>query len=281
MDSAERLFPRSVLFADAHEHEKRLGGAFSASAVAHVLVFGLALVVANLPQDETPVRPTPTPNYDLIFLAQPGPGGGGGGGGNQTPAPPQKKLELPKPEKPKPVFVEPKPEPPKPEPPKLEPPTTVPVQTIAAVMQPGSLEVPPTVGDARGPGTGGGSGTGTGTGSGPGQGSGVGPGYGGGFGGGPYRPGSGIETPRIVREVKPQYTADAMRAKIQGVVELEAVVLPDGTVGTIQVTRSLDRTFGLDQKAIEAVKQWRFIAGRRLGEPVPVLVTIELTFTLR
>jgi TonB family protein len=116
---------------------------------------------------------------------------------------------------------------------------------------------------------------------GPGQGSGLGPGYGGGFGGGAYRPGSGIELPRVIREVKPQYTADAMRAKIQGVVELEAVVQPDGTVGAVQVTRSLDRTFGLDQQAINAVKQWRFIPGTRLGQAVPVLVTVELTFTLR
>jgi periplasmic protein TonB len=279
MESAEKLFPRSVLFADGHEHEKRLGGAFSVSAVAHVITFVLALVIANLPQDETP-KPQPTPNYDLVFVAVEGPGGGGGGGGNRMPDPPQKKLELPKPEKAKPVIVEPKPEPPKPEPPK-DPPSTVPVQTLANVLQPGTLEAPPTTGASRGSGTGPGSGTGTGTGSGSGYGSGVGSGGPAGFGDGPYRPGSGIETPRIVREVKPQYTADAMRAKIQGVVELEAVVLPDGSVGAVQITRSLDRTFGLDQKAIEAVKQWRFIAGRRLGQPVPVLVTIELTFTLR
>ncbi|MGH9314348.1 MAG: energy transducer TonB [Vicinamibacterales bacterium] len=270
-----------MLFAEGHEHEKRLGGAFSASVLVHVLAVVLGVVVANMPRDTTVYRPQPIPNYDLVFLAEPGPGGGGGGGGNKSPAPPQKKLELPKPEKTTPVVLQPKPEPPKPEPPKPEPVTTVPVQTIAAVLQPGTLEAAPTPGESRGSGTGPGSGTGTGTGSGSGQGSGVGSGWGGGFGQGPYRPGSGVETPRIVREVKPQYTADAMRAKIQGVVELEAVVLPDGTVGAVQVTRSLDRTFGLDQKAIEAVKQWRFIAGRRLGQPVPVLVTIELTFTLR
>jgi len=64
-------------------------------------------------------------------------------------------------------------------------------------------------------------------------------------------------------------------------VELEAVVLPDGSVGDVQITRSLDRTFGLDNEAIKAVKQWRFAPGTRLGQPVPVLVTIELTFTLR
>jgi protein TonB len=281
MASAERIFPRPVLFADAHEHEKRLGGAFTASAAFHVLAVIAGLVIASLPRETAPYRPDPIPNYDLIFVASEGPGGGGGGGGNKMPAPPQQKLELPKPEKPVPVIPEPKPEIPKPEPPKLEPPVTVPAQTLANVLTPGTLEPAPTAGESRGSGSGPGSGTGTGTGSGSGQGSGVGSGWGGGFGDGPYRPGSGIENPDIIREVKPQYTADAMRAKIQGVVEVEAVVLPDGTVGPVQVTRSLDRTFGLDQKAIEAVKQWRFKPGRRLGQPVPVLVTIELTFTLR
>jgi protein TonB len=87
--------------------------------------------------------------------------------------------------------------------------------------------------------------------------------------------------PRLIREVKPQYTADAMRAKIQGTVLLECVILPDGTVGRVEVVRSLDPTFGLDQEAIKAARQWRFVPGTRFGEPVAVLVTIELTFTLR
>ena len=85
----------------------------------------------------------------------------------------------------------------------------------------------------------------------------------------------------MLREVRPNYTADAMRAKVQGTVLIEAVVLPDGTVGQVQVVRSLDTVFGLDQEAIKAAKQWRFAPGTRMGQPVPVLVTIELTFTLR
>jgi protein TonB len=72
-----------------------------------------------------------------------------------------------------------------------------------------------------------------------------------------------------------------MRAKVQGTVWLECVVMPDGTVGRVQVVRSLDSTFGLDQEAIKAAKQWRFRPGMRLGEPVAVLITIELAFTLR
>jgi len=85
----------------------------------------------------------------------------------------------------------------------------------------------------------------------------------------------------VLREVKPQYTSDAMRAKVQGTVLLECVVLPDGSVGNVDVVRSLDSTFGLDQEAVKAARQWRFVPGTRLGQPVPVLVTIELTFTLR
>ena len=87
--------------------------------------------------------------------------------------------------------------------------------------------------------------------------------------------------PRVIREVRPQYTSEAMRAKVQGTVLLECVVRPDGSVGDVTVVRSLDPTFGLDQEAIKAAKNWRFQPGMRMGEAVAVLVTIELTFTLR
>ena len=116
---------------------------------------------------------------------------------------------------------------------------------------------------------------------GSGNGSGLGDGWGGGTGGGAYRPGNGVETPKLLKEVKPQYTAQAMRAKIQGTVLLECVVQPDGTVGNIKVVRSLDSTFGLDQEAMKAARQWQFAPGTRFGQPVPVLVTIEIAFTLR
>ena len=95
------------------------------------------------------------------------------------------------------------------------------------------------------------------------------------------RPGNGVTLPVVLVERKPQYTAEAMRAKVQGTVLLECVVRADGTVGEVEVVRSLDSSFGLDQEAIKAAKQWRFKPGMRQGEPVAVLVTIELTFTLR
>jgi TonB family protein len=64
-------------------------------------------------------------------------------------------------------------------------------------------------------------------------------------------------------------------------VVMNAVVMPDGSVGNVQITRSLDPTFGLDQEAIKTVRNWRFRPGTRFGQPVAVLVEIELTFTLR
>jgi TonB family protein len=93
--------------------------------------------------------------------------------------------------------------------------------------------------------------------------------------------GNGVLPPRVRLKVEPQYSADAMRAKIQGLVVVSAVVLPDGSVTDVKVIRSLDRSFGLDIKAIEAARQWRFFPGTRQGEPVPVLVNIELEFNLR
>ena len=113
---------------------------------------------------------------------------------------------------------------------------TIPAQTLASadLALAGAMEGIPTS-DSLGLGRGGGAGTGQGTGIGSGRGSGLGEGWGGGTGGGAYRPGNGVETPRLLREVKPQYTAQAMRAKIQGEVLLECVVQPDGTVGNIRV----------------------------------------------
>ena len=61
-------------------------------------------------------------------------------------------------------------------------------------------------------------------------------------------------SPTLVSQVKPQYTTEAMRAKIQGKVWLEVVVMPDGRPGDIKVARSLDRTFGLDEEAIKAMR---------------------------
>ena len=93
--------------------------------------------------------------------------------------------------------------------------------------------------------------------------------------------GPGVTTPIVIQQVKPQYTAEAMRAKVQGSVWLDCVVMSDGSVGNVRVKRSLDALFGLDQEAITAARQWRFKPGIANGKPVAVAITIELTFTLR
>ena len=98
---------------------------------------------------------------------------------------------------------------------------------------------------------------------------------------GVIRPTAGVTVPRLLSEVKPKYTPAAMRAKIEGTVWLEAVIEPDGKVGEVRVVRTLDREFGLDEEAINAVKKWRFEPGKKDGVAVAVLVEVEMTFTLR
>jgi periplasmic protein TonB len=87
--------------------------------------------------------------------------------------------------------------------------------------------------------------------------------------------------PQVVREVKADYTEEAKKAGIQGSVLLDAVVLTDGTVGEVRVTRSLDTKYGLDAQAVKALKQWQFKPGTKDGKPVPVRVDVEMTFTLK
>jgi protein TonB len=102
-----------------------------------------------------------------------------------------------------------------------------------------------------------------------------------GFGPGAIRGGPGVTMPTLVERVSPKYTGDAMRARIQGSVWIECVVLPDGSVGDARVMRSLDRHFGLDDEALAAAKRWRFKPGTLNGEPVATVVTIELMFSVR
>ena len=95
-----------------------------------------------------------------------------------------------------------------------------------------------------------------------------------------YRVGEeGISFPKLLHESKPNYTADALHAKIQGTVLMECVVQPDGVCNGVRITRSLEPS--LDREAMNALQSWRFEPGRRQGKPVPVLVTIEMAFTLR
>lgn len=280
--------PEEISFAFERK-PSRMGASFALSVAFDLFVIGALIILSRLvpPTADNMAKLVQPPSDRIIWLAEPGPGGGGGGGGNKMPDPPRK-AELPGKDKISvPIVKPPKLEAPK-EPPKDEPP---PIQdlNIPAITQGASAEflaglvesTPMPSSLSQGSGTGGGAGTGSGTGVGPGSGSGLGPGSGGGVGGGAYRPGNGVTTPVPISEVKPQYTSEAMRARIQGQVWVECVVQPTGVCTDVQVVRSLDKTFGLDGEAVKAAEKWRFRPGMRLGQPVPVLVTIELSFALR
>jgi protein TonB len=90
----------------------------------------------------------------------------------------------------------------------------------------------------------------------------------------------GVIGPEVLYTKRPEYTAGALQVKLQGAVLLEAVVRADGSVGAVRVVRSLDDRFGLDQKAIDAVRQWRFRPATLAGTPVSMAVLVELTFRL-
>jgi TonB family protein len=92
------------------------------------------------------------------------------------------------------------------------------------------------------------------------------------------KPGNGVTWPQIVSEFKPKYTDEARRRNLQGTVELEIVVREDGSVGDVRVTKSPDRTYGLDDAAVAAARQWRFKPGLRNGVPVATTVGLVLEF---
>ena len=90
-----------------------------------------------------------------------------------------------------------------------------------------------------------------------------------------------LKSPEVIVEKKPSYTAEAMRKKIQGAVELGTIIDTEGRPTEIKVLRSLDKEFGLDEKAVEALREWRFKPATLKGKPVRAQVSVEMTFTLR
>lgn len=281
------------------------GRALAASGALHAAMFAVLAMLTTMGVASAPEETHAPVPVRLVFLATPGPGGGGGGGGLRQPAPPARAelrgtspLRSPVPP-PRPITArrpepEVKPLPPvRPEPlaRAAEPP---PPPVTAAALPQVVAPVAPVASDPRdkagaleasadhasqGAGTGGGAGAGLGTGMGEGTGSGIGPGSGGGTGGGPYRPGSGITPPGLLREVRPDYTEEARRRGLEGDVVLEIVVRADGSVGPVTVLQGLGG--GLDQRASAAVRQWRFSPARRYGTPVDVIVEVAVEFKLR
>ena len=204
--------------------------------------------------------------------------GGGGGGGDRSPLP-ASKGKLPK-------FAKEQ----------FTPPTVKILNENPKLAMDPSVVIPPEIqlpnlnmpvfGDPKGvngplsngTGSGGGIGSGSGGGVGSGKGPGVGPGEGGGIGGGVYRVGGGVSAPQLIFRVEPEYSEEARKAKHQGTVELYIEVEPDGKAHRIQVRRSLG--LGLDEKAVDAVRQWKFKPALKNGQAVTVGALVTVHFRL-
>lgn len=257
--------PLADLFGDPNARSttprRPVGRALGGSVVVHALLFILVAWAGFHVAKVVELAPTP---INVVYLPDPGPGGGGGG--NPQPVSPAR-LATPRPQ-PVPtvqpaVLPEPQPQPS----PTLTATITTNLNELLQSNGVGHLSL-------------GSSGGGQGPGAGPGRGPGLGPGEGGNSGGGPVRPGNGCDPPSILLQPGPRYTNDAMGAKIQGDVWVEAIVRKDGTVGDMHIVRSLDAVFGLDQEALRTAKTWTFRAATCRGQAVDMIVTLVLEFRL-
>ncbi len=266
---------------------KDIWGLYGNQKKSFMMSFGfqIALVVfVVLALSTKPVQKAVQQVASIVMPADPAPDvpkpamHGGGGGGDRSPLPASKgKL-------------------PKPQPRQFVPPTAVINNTApklamdASILAPPDANLPninmPNYGDplgklgpaSNGTGSGGGIGSGKGGGVGSGNGGGVGPGSGGGIGDGVYKAGNGVTKPELLKKVEPEYSEEARKAKFQGVVVLYIVVDPSGNAINPRVMKSLG--LGLDEKAMEAVKQWKFKPGFKDGKAVPVAATVEVNFRL-
>ncbi len=259
------------------------------SLVVHVAMvaglIGLSILGARAVQQEKPretvtlIAPDLTPPQLPMTKPSAKSSGGGGGGGDHD------KLQAPKGKLPKtaleqitpPAMVIRNDHPKLP----VEPTVVVPPQIKLASNMPNlgnPMSGVPTGPPSNGTGGGGGIGSGYGGGVGSGTGPGVGPGHGGGIGGGAFRVGGGVSAPRALDTPDPEYSEEARKAKYQGTCVLLLIVGPDGKPRDVKVARALG--MGLDEKAIEAVRQWKFEPAMKDGKPVAVQINVEVNFRL-
>jgi periplasmic protein TonB len=233
----------------------------------------------------TSKAPTETRAERVVRLVWPGPQAGGGASGGDHKGPPRQ-LERPGERKGVAIAVAPAASitpSSSPAPPDVPQPAIASIEPVESGLQisPGVSTVMVQPSDFLGLGSNDGAGSGRKRGNGDGDGNGVGDGLREGIGGGPGGSGSGEVAPVLLRQVRPNYTQAGMLARAQGVMRVEAIVLADGTVDDVRIVGGFEPPFGLDQEAVNAVKQWRFVPGRRQGRITPMRVSIELTFTLR
>jgi len=257
------------------------------TVVLHCLAIGGLIALSLWPIHKTEAQPVQETKIDLVApdpsvytpTVQPKDLGGGGGGGDHD------KLEAPKGKLPVQATQQ------------ITPPAIVVRNDNPKLAVEPTVVMPPTVkladnhmptigvpeskiaGPAsNGIGSSGGIGAGSSGGVGTGIGAGVGPGQGGGFGGGIYNIGGGVLPPKAIYSPDPEYTEEARKARYQGTCVLWLIVGPDGKPRDLRVSRTLG--MGLDQKAIEAVKNWRFEPATKDGKPVSVQMSVEVNFHL-
>jgi periplasmic protein TonB len=262
--------------------EKRGPASIITAIATHVVIIALLLWAFMAVKQVVTKKKEQLTNIDVppfMPIAPNGPqmGGGGGGGSHDILQTPKGRL------------------------PKFEEQPIVPPMVIKndhpklaeepAIMMPKDIQLPnnnlPNLGDPRtsivgpasnGTGSGAGMGTGSGGGIGSGKGNGYGPGEGGGYGGGLYHVGGGVAAPQLIFSVDPEFSDEARRAKYQGVCVVSLIVDAQGNPQRVAVVRHLG--MGLDEKAVEAVKQYKFKPATLQGKPVPVEVNIEVNFRI-
>jgi len=273
-DSAETdnaLAQQSILptlFGEGRGHYQKKPANFLISGVLHGIALAGILLLARTAVSVAPTREAVTPiTLNMPVLVSSNNGGGGGGKRDILPA---SKGVLPK------RSLQPQIVPPTVivhnDHPKLTAEETVvaPEMKLSHDNQLGDLKgILNTASDGRG--VGGGIGNGKGTGDGSGDGAGSGPGY--------FHVGiGGVSAPRPIYSPDPEYSEEARQAKYQGTVILWVVVGPDGRVQQARVQRHIG--LGLDEKALEAVRQWKFDPALKNGRAVPVAVSVEMSFRL-
>jgi TonB family protein len=261
-----------------------LMGSFAVHLVILALIlagtlYGHKVVVrATEPEHVTLIAPSPD-SYALPVAKKVVSGGGGGGDHDTIQAPKGRLPKLAMQQITPPAIVV------RNQHPKLavEPTVVIPPQVRVAENNMPNLGMQsaaplPSAPPSNGTGSGGGIGSGSGGGVGVGHGAGVGAGSGGGIGGGVFKVGGGISAPQPVTTPDPEYTEQARLAKTQGTCILWMIVDDQGRPRDIRVVRGLG--YGLDAKAIEAVKQWKFQPAMKDGHPVNVQISVEVGFKL-
>ena len=240
----------------------------SAIAIYALLILLIAYLLHKHVQFSAPVKAILVTDLTIPPQAPPKLDKMGGGGGQRGPTPVTKGTP--------PKFADEQIVPPKAPP--LEPPKINIDPTIEVQKDVKMASSIPQIGIASSPLVGMSMGNGSGTGLGSGNGSGLGPGSGGNTGGGPKHIGGGVSAPVLIYSVEPEFSEEARKAKVAGNVLVNLWVDTNGNPSHVHVIRGVG--MGLDEKALEAVRQYKFKPAMENGKPVLVELNVEVNFQI-